>query len=222
VTALDPFAHYDGAYVLGALSDEEHAEFERHLATCAACTDRVHDMGPLPGLLAGLPASAYATDLDGPPATLLRDLLRHVNSERRRRHWLTAGLAGVAAACLVTLAAVLWPTDHAATPGSGAPPPQAMSAVTASPVHATAALTDVRWGTQIRLTCRYDAGQYAPNVSYQLVVIDKHKVAHSAGSWLLTPGRAIQFTGGTALSRDQISKIEITLPNNQPVLQLTL
>lgn len=222
MTTLDPFTHDDGAYVLGALSDEERGDFERHLATCPACAARVHDLAPLPALLAGLPASAYDEAPEGPPPNLLPDLLRHVDGQRRRRHWLTAGLAGLAAACLVALAVAVWPTAHRATPGSGAPRQQAMSAVTASAVHATAALADVAWGTEIRLTCHYDAGPYAPVGRYQLVVVDTHNVAHGAGSWTLSPGRVTHFTGGTALTRDQISKVEITLPNDQPILELAL
>ena len=32
-------AHLDGAYVLGALSPAERLAFERHLPSCAACSD---------------------------------------------------------------------------------------------------------------------------------------------------------------------------------------
>jgi len=220
VTTLDPFAHYDGAYVLGALSDDERADFAVHLVTCPSCTDRVRVLQPLPALLAGVPASAYGSAEHGPPETLLPDLLRRVRSERRRRQWLTTGLSGLAAACLIALAVVVWPGSHAPATGSGRSAPRAMSAVISSPVRATAALTDVAWGTRIRLTCHYDAG-YSSSTAYQLVVLDKQNVAHPAGSWTLSPGRVTTFTGGTALPRDQISKVEITLPNNQPILQLT-
>lgn len=221
MTSSDPFAHYDGVYVLGALSADERADFEEHLLTCAACRDRVRGLEPLPALLADLAASEYDSREDGPPATLFPNLVRQVRSERRRRQWLTTGLAGLAAACLVALAVVAWPTHHATAPGSDATAPQAMSAVIHSPVHATAALTDVSWGTEIRLVCRYDAG-YRSGMAYQLVVVDKHNVAHPAGSWLLTPGTLTKFTGGTALHPDEITRVEIALPNHTPILQLTI
>jgi hypothetical protein len=225
VTDLDPFAHDDGAYVLGALSDAERAEFEAHLDTCPACTARVAELAPFPTLLATVPASAYE-DIDdrpelGLPDTILPGLLARVRAEQRRRHWLAAGLSGLAAACLIALAVVAWPNAHQTTPGSGAPRPQAMSAVTESPVSATAALTSVKWGTRIQLACRYDT-TYEPGGVYQLVVLDKQNVAHTAGSWKVLPGRVTNFTGGTDLRRDQIAKVEITLPNSEPVLQLTL
>jgi hypothetical protein len=224
VTDLDPFAHDDGAYVLGALSDTERAEFEAHLETCPACTARVAELAPLPALLATVPASAYEDVDERPdmrlPDTLLPGLLARVRAEQRRRHRFVAGLSGLAAACLVALAVVAWPTTHQTTPGSGSPRPQAMSAVIESPVSATAALTSVKWGTRIRLACHYDTA-YEPGGVYQLVVLDKQNVAHTAGSWKVLPGRVTNFTGGTDLPRDQISKVEITLPNNEPVLQLT-
>lgn len=220
MNTLDPFAHDDGAYVLGALSPDERAAFEEHLATCPACTDRVRELASLPALLAGLPASAYTDIEDGPPATLLPALLRHVRSERRRRHWLTTGLAGLAAACLVALAVIAWPTNHSSAPGTGARP-QAMSPVSVSTsLHATAALTGVDWGTQIRLECRYTAAD-TPGVDYELVVFDKRNIPHPAGSWKLIPGKVTNFTGGTALPREQISKVQITV-GDRAILQLTL
>lgn len=216
----DPFAHDDAAFVLGALSADERAAFEQHLLTCQACASRVRELAPLPALLAGLPASAYTDEHDDLPASLLPDLLRHVGSERRRRRQFTAGLAGLAAACLVALAVGAWPNPAARKPASGGSTAQAMSAVITSPVHASAQLTAVKWGTKIELACSYDAG-YASNADYQLVVIDRQSVAHPAGSWKLTPGSLIHFTGGTSLPRDQISRVEIEV-GDQAILVLTV
>jgi hypothetical protein len=214
VTTVDPFAHDDAAYVLGALSSDERAAFERHLETCTECTKRVREVASIPALLASVPASAYGEVQEDPPATLLPHLLSRVRFEQRRRRWLTTGLA---AACLVALAVVLWPSSSTGPP---APPPQAMSALVSSPVHATAALSNVRWGTKIDLVCQYDTSGAQP-WDYQLVVVDKHNVPHPAGSWKLVPGKVIHFTGGTALARDQISKVEITF-GDRAILQLTL
>jgi Putative zinc-finger len=221
VTTLDPFAYDDGAYVLGALSDAERTAFEQHLADCPACSDRVNELMPLPALLAGVPASAYEDALEGPPDTLLPGLLRQLGAQRRRRHWLTTGLGGLAAACLVALAVLAWPTGHTiTTPGSGTPPAQAMSALVASPVHATAALSDVSWGTKIEVTCRYDLAPHV-DADYWLVVVDKQNHRHTAGSWRPAAGKVMQFIGGTALPRDQISSVLITY-GKTPILRLTL
>jgi len=216
VTPVDPFAQDDAVYVLGALSADERAAFEAHLVTCPDCAERVRELASMPALLAGLPASAYGDEPDDPPANLLPHLLDRVRFEQRRRRWLTSGLAGLAAACLVALVVVLWPSSAA----TSAPRPQAMSAVVDSPVHATAALSSVAWGTKIDLVCEYYTN-VAREWDYQLVVVDKHNVAHPAGSWKLVPGKVAHFTGGTALSRDQISKVQITLAD-RAILQLTL
>jgi Putative zinc-finger len=224
VTSLDSFAHDDGAYVLGALSSDERTAFERHLLTCTACTGRVRELAALPALLAGLPTGAYTDDAhDSPPASLLPSLLEHLRSQRRRRHWLTAGLAGLAAACVLALAVVAWPTRPAPAPRVQAASFQSMteaSGIVNSPLHATAAVVAVKWGTQIRLACRYDAAD-TPGVDYLLVVVDKDNVAHPAGSWKLSPGAVAHFTGGTALRSDQISKVEIAV-GNRPILELKI
>jgi anti-sigma-K factor RskA len=218
VTTTDPFAYDDAAYVLGALSSDERAAFERHLATCPECTARVRELASLPALLARVPASAYRDEQEGPPASLLPHLLNRVRFEQRRRRWVTSGLAALAAACLVALAVAVWPSSS--DPGRPAPKPQAMSALTSSPVHATAALSSVAWGTKIELVCEYYTNT-TRKWDYQLVVVDKHNVAHAVGSWTLVPGKVAHFTGGTALTRDQISKVEITV-GDRAILQLTL
>jgi anti-sigma-K factor RskA len=216
VTTVDPFAHDDAAYVLGALSSDERAAFEAHMATCPDCAKQVRDLASMPALLAGVPASAYSDEQEDPPANLLPHLLDRVRFEQRRRRWLTTGLAGLAAACLIALAVAVWPSSS----GTSAPRPQAMSAVVDSPVHATAALSSVAWGTKIDLVCEYYTS-VTRDWDYQLVVVDKHNVPHPAGSWKLVPGKVAHFTGGTALSRDQISKVQITL-GDRAILQLTL
>lgn len=45
-------AHWDGAYVLGALSPTERLEFEEHLTRCDDCSRSVRELAGVPGLLA--------------------------------------------------------------------------------------------------------------------------------------------------------------------------
>ncbi|WP_166680190.1 anti-sigma factor [Kribbella sp. VKM Ac-2566] len=40
-----------GAYLLGALDPQEHAEIERHLSTCEVCRQELIEMAHLPGLM---------------------------------------------------------------------------------------------------------------------------------------------------------------------------
>ena len=69
-------AHFDGAYVLGALAPDERLEFERHLAGCASCSAAVRDLAGLPGLLGQVSADVveHAPEPEPVPPTLLPTL----------------------------------------------------------------------------------------------------------------------------------------------------
>jgi anti-sigma factor RsiW len=220
VTTIDPFEHDDAAYVLHALSEPERTVFEAHLATCTACTERVNALSATSVLLADITAADLA-EPDPEPDTLLPGLLRRAAAARRRQRWLINGLGGLAAACLIALALAAWPTSHASQP-SHHPAPQALSALTASPLHATAVVTDRKWGTQINLDCRYTGyGDASTRLTYALQITDRAGATHDLGTWTLQPGTDTTFTSGTALRRVQIASIEITRPNGTPILQLT-
>jgi hypothetical protein len=217
----DPFEHDDAAYVLGALSTPERDAFEAHLATCADCTARVDRLAVAPKLLAGITAADLEGPMAGPePDTLLPGLLRRAASAKRRQHWLVGGLSGLAAASLIALAVAIWPSS----PASEGPQPVAMSAVTPGPVHATAALSARKWGTKIDLDCYYTdySGGSPGRLTYGLQVIDRTGATHNLGTWTLDPGTETEFTSGTALARDNISSVVITLPNGTPVLGLVI
>jgi anti-sigma factor RsiW len=216
----DPFEHDDAAYVLGLLSDDERSAFEAHLATCAACTDRVRQLTGLSAALAGL----TERDLEAPvvppvPDTLLSGLLRRATSAGRRRRWVVGTLAGVAAASLVALVLVV--SLLVRTPRAGAEP-VAMTAVMATPLTATAALEDVPWGTRIALDCRYAAsGSWSTDATYGLQAVDRNGVVHDLGTWTAHAGAEVTFTSGTALARSDVAAVQITLLDGTPVLRLT-
>jgi hypothetical protein len=150
-----------------------------------------------------------------PPDTLLPGLLRRAATERRRRRGLMAGLAALAAACLVALAILAWPT----TTSSGHPAPRALSPVIASPVRADATLVGKAWGTEIDLHCRYSAGVEA-GTPYLLVVRDRHGHPEKLGTWTLPPGKQISFSAGTALRPSQIGQVEVALTDGTAILRL--
>jgi predicted anti-sigma-YlaC factor YlaD len=208
----DPFRYDDAAYVMGALDDADRLAFEAHLETCPECQARVAEARATTGLLAGITAA----DLDEPapmPDTLLPGLLRSARRDRMRTRWLTSGLGSLAAASVAALVVVLWPGGSTTSPG------EAMNAVRPSPVAATAKLVAKGWGTEIDLECRYSDSvqRYAP---YSLTVIDDQGIEHPAGSWLLAPGNETEFTGGTSVRREDIAKVQITLQDGTPILEL--
>lgn len=226
MTITDPFAHFDAAYVLGALSDEDRDAFEAHLVGCDECRARVDEVADIPRLLSGVPMAAFdlpepLAEAGPPPDTLLPALLRQARAERRRSRGLAAFLGGLAAACLVALVVAVWPSGTSQSPA--APKPVALSPLVATPVQAGAIVSEKSWGTQIELICEYDNSTPVPNpYGYHLVVTDAAGKAHELGTWSLVPGRTIRYTSGTSLTRSEIASIEITSPTDKPILRLSL
>jgi anti-sigma factor RsiW len=228
MTNPDPFEHDDAAYVMGLLSEAERAAFESHLATCHACQERVAQLSPTAGALSAISADdlldALSSDVAGEvahpmPDTLLPGLLRRAGVRRRRERWIARGISGLAVASLVALVFALWPAGS--TNGGGTP--QALTALTDTPLHATAAVTGVSWGTRIRLDCEYGSGQGGkPGAMYALMVVAKDGSRHSLGTWTVEPGRHTKFTSGTALPHSSLKTIEITNRSGKAVLALNL
>jgi hypothetical protein len=214
MTSPDPFEHLDVAYVFGALDAAESAQFETHLATCAQCAARVAEARALTTLLADITPGEVAAPA-AVPDTLLPGLLRLASSARRRQHWLVGGLAAVVAACLITLTVLVWPSSPA-EPHSRT---IAMSAVVASPVHATIELTKTSGGTAIRLHCTYDGtGSSSDHAAeYGLLVVDQNHAGSTLSTWNLEPGQDQWFQASTALSESQISSLSVTY-QGQPIL----
>jgi hypothetical protein len=228
----DPFRMDDAAYVLGILDLPDRRAFEVHLQSCDQCVAAVASLRDVTARLAGYQPSEVelldpARSLDETaemPDTLLPALLRDVGRARRRRR------VGLAVAGATTLAACVAAIVILATGGRATAPrptvapvtPVAMSAVRVSPVHATATVRAVAWGTRIDLHCTYDNAHLPPGVSYDLVVIDRDNVAHQLGAWKLVPGQVTNYTAGTSLDRAQIAKLQVTTAHGLPVLQLAL
>ena len=171
----DVYADWDAAYVLGALTGAERAEYEDHLAGCGRCRDAVAELAGMPGLLGQLsPAEAMAVesgsrtpllgdvdDLDVPPPSSLMPVLPLPLTASRRRSWL-APVAAAAAALLIGGAGGYAVSE--ARGGSPADRPQATAAagsrlafapVQASPMTAVVDVVPTALGTELRVECQY-------------------------------------------------------------------
>lgn len=217
----DPFEDNDAAYVMGLLSESERDDFEVHLATCEVCAARVRQLSDTAGLLGVLTERDLLDPAEpGQPApeTLLPGLLRKAELTRRRQRLLAVGMSGLTAACLIALVVAIWPTS---SPGRSAP--QTMAAVTSTSLHATAAVSERAWGTEIVLDCDYPGSAYSQTkVAYSLTAIAQDGSRTPLGTWTVASGKHTTFTSGTALTKGELRAIEITRPNGKAVLSLNL
>ncbi len=117
-------------YLLGWLSPEEVAAFERHLAGCPACRGEQELQRSIDRALAG-----PAVSLDLIPVGLLERIRRHVRARDRRRAVRRTWLAAAAATLLLATAIGGWIVhqtgqnggEHAAAPGPTHEPPEAVA-----------------------------------------------------------------------------------------------
>jgi anti-sigma-K factor RskA len=214
MSSSDPFEMFDGAYVLGALSDDDRRAYEAHLLECDACAASVRELQDLPQALAL--ASPSALEDDPPPLSLLPGLQRRVRRDRYRRRWIVGGLAAAAAACIVSVAVV------ATRPDSPSSHPVAMQVVGPAHIHATADVRSVGWGTRIDLVCEY-YDSVSNGRAYALVVVPRNGAPQKLGSWNLIPGKKAQYESGTSLKRADIAAVQITSEDGKtPLLTLNL
>lgn len=224
-----PFAHDDGAYVLGALSPEERLAFERHLADCEACARSVRELAGLPGLLAHTPVETIeaARTAAGTPApeTLLPSLVRRTRRSRRR---------GRVAAVLVAAALVVGGGAVGAQVLGGDRAPEASPAgptrtvqlqpVGDEPLAASVALTEVGWGTRLDVTCRYEEEhgeepERRPH-SYAMFVTKADGSTEQVASWRGVPGRTMRLAAATAASEADIVQVVVREADGTEVLRL--
>jgi hypothetical protein len=220
----DPFEYDDAAYLLGALSDEETAAFEAHLATCPECTARVAELVDMPARLRGVTEAdlqehaAQESDAGPVPDTLLPALVREVRRARRRGGLLAAGGA-LAAACVAAVLAIVLTTSSTGSSTPPTPAGVAMHPLVATPVHARVALTAERWGTQITLHCRYaEAG--GVGLDYEMVVRARGGEEYRLGGWHISGGQAITYIAGAPLPPASIASVVVKTASGLPILRL--
>ncbi|MDF2992160.1 MAG: putative transrane transcriptional regulator [Microbacterium sp.] len=206
---------WDGAYVLGALSGADRAEYEDHLADCAACREAVAELAPTAGLLSRLSAErARAIDASsGPVPVALPDPSlrgRVVRTARRRRARRITVWTLAASLALVAVAVPTVITVTNATSSSGTV--YALDDVAGAPLEASVKLTPVAWGTRIDLVCQYTGEVLdAPpgGWPYALAVTDDSGATSVLSTWRAGPGSTTELSAGTDLAASRIGAVEI-------------
>lgn len=203
-----------GADALGALDEAESAAVRDHLATCAECRAVRKELADTAGLLALVSREEVEEAFSDAEPRLAR-LLERVRSERERR-WRTALVA--AALLVVTVGSGGWAVGRWLTPSvpSQAPVAGPYPTATAAPVTWTAVdpatsveaavtMNTVAWGTKIDVAL---TGVHRGDVC-SLVIYDKAGRRWGGGSWKVVYDRAVRWSGGVAVSADQVARIEI-------------
>ncbi|MEB0264558.1 zf-HC2 domain-containing protein [Cryobacterium sp. 10I5] len=237
----DRYAEWDAAYVLGALATEERHDYERHLRSCADCTQRVAEIAGIPGLLGLVPTAQVLESEDhafvapGRPGSTespesaaspsgddsLPRLLAAARRRRRRGQMLQAGLMVAVAAVAATVAIVL-PARLA--PAGVTEPAGALVTlhqVVPNPLSADVRLVAQPGGTRIDGSCSYGLPESGTGSStgtgtaaeraYAMFVTDRNGEATQVASWLAGPGMTVPLSGTTKLAADEISSVDIRL-----------
>ena len=210
----DPYADWDGAYVLGALSSAERREYEDHIDGCARCAAAVAELGMLPGLLRMLPDEDGVAYLaaDPPPAVLVRAEEGAPDRQRRQRRPARARRLLAAAAAVVVVGGVgtgvVLAHRDAAPPAHGDVQTVALASVVPNPLTASVQLTPTAWGTKVAMTCTYGGG-YGGRHRYDLYVVDAAGHRQLVSRWQAAPGDTARTSGATDLPRAAISRVEL-------------
>ncbi|BBX71881.1 zf-HC2 domain-containing protein [Mycolicibacterium psychrotolerans] len=225
----DRYLTWDGAYVLGALSNDERLEYERHLEGCTRCRTAVAELGGMPGLLGLLDLDdviALDDEQTDPPLRLeVRDaVLAKVRWRRRRSRWVNSAVIGLAAAVLAV--GVLLVARPQIMGLQNRPDTQntaqmiEMTKVAPTPINASIALTDFGWGTRVDMVCTY--GQWgnndAPPKDLGMVVLTRDGSRSQIATWLGVPGATALPSGTTPIQRDDITAVQMVSVSDGKVL----
>jgi Putative zinc-finger len=227
-------AHSDAAYVLGSLSPTDRLAFERHLSGCEPCRRSIAELAGLPGLLGRVSVDQVEVPIpvEPVPDTVLPALVTRVRREQRRRSLvMVLGAAAAVAAVAVGVNGLQSTGDDGAVPPPTTTTSVSPSTAVARPmqvvldygVTADVSLTEVKWGTKVGITCRYDLHQdYGSGHAYKynLVAVTRSGAEKVITSWRAKPGETYVDDPVTAVKLRQIQRLEVQSEHGQTILRL--
>jgi hypothetical protein len=228
----DPFHDWDAAYVLGMLGPDDRRDFERHLATCQACSAAVAELAGVPGILGtlsrdeavALSAEADTADAQIPPQDpeLVTRLAVAAGRRRHRVRIATAG-AGVAAAAALLVGG--FAVGNALDSSPGQPATVAMAEVQPGTMTADISVSKKAWGTRFDWSCHYlnTAAWNGSHPRYELVATSKDGTQTVVASWSASSSKATALAASSSLPTSSIRSVEIRiLGSAQPLTSLNL
>ncbi|WJK41999.1 zf-HC2 domain-containing protein [Solwaraspora sp. WMMA2056] len=220
------YAHDDGAYVLGALSPSERAAYEHHLSGCPSCRQAVAEIAVLPGLLGRLDPAGFEQISDPPSAgprlaTLVTAAGQARRKGRRMRRWQTAGATLAAAGLAIVVGFGVGWVGAGGTPETN-PGTQltAMQPVASQlPIHAEVGLQKVANGTEVTMRCWWEpTNPDGEPMNFELVAYDRDGAKQRVGSWAVSPGAEIVFTGATRFAQTDLERLELVRADGSAIL----
>jgi putative zinc finger protein len=191
-----------GAYVLGALDEQERDRVDVHLADCAECRAELESLMPLGSYLVRLSTDdvlALEPEPARPPAEDAWAARRAAAVATRRRERTRRGLAA-----LLTLAAVAAALTLAWPAGSESPA-RAAAADPNTGVRAAVAAAPRPWGTG--LTVRLSGA--APGERCRLVARARDGRTEIAATWQATYRGTAEVTGATAIPAAELVAVDV-------------
>ncbi|MFJ8111282.1 zf-HC2 domain-containing protein [Streptomyces sp. NPDC096132] len=211
-----------GAYVLGALDENEIRAVDEHVASCERCREELDGLREMEAALGEVPPEAF---LDGPPEggdLLLQRTLRRARSERdgveRRRRVVLAAVAAVAAAAVLG-GGVLIGRGTAGETVADPPPPSVSAAPTPPAGTKVGSGTSTTTGSQMTVRVTPASQWVRVNASVKgipagercrLIVVAKDGSREVAGSWLVADeASGANLDGSAAVPVDDVTKIVV-------------
>jgi hypothetical protein len=215
MTSDRDMAEWDAAYLLGALSADEAAEYERYLADAPQPTE-LQDWHDIPAILDVLSPEEALALIDERPefenqanvATEPTSLAAAAEKRRLRsgRTRLATAIASAAAFLLVGGIVGYTVTPRESSTGVAL---QAMAAGERAGVTASLAVTNEPWGTRLDWQCQYTK-DWATNVSsYDLVVTTTDGKESTVASWSPSGKEASNLAAATVIPTSDISSVTI-------------
>ena len=221
-----------GAYLLGALSPGERAEYSAHLQSCPYCLREVGQLAGLPGLLARghssemtqsggspveSPGGATMSGWSGGSGTApepsgalgaVDGALRELHRAERRRRVLVAAAFVLVAGLGVAASTVFGDLERPATGVvAAANLPVHMQPVGNSPVSAAVELTTQPWGTEVVMRCRYAGAAQSP--VYILVARSADGTTSELARWSAVTDQDMVLASATELAGPKLAELEV-------------
>ncbi|KQY05934.1 hypothetical protein ASD37_16320 [Mycobacterium sp. Root135] len=231
MTSERDMAEWDAAYLLGALSADEAADYERYLADSPESADP-WDPTDLPAILDVLsPEEALALLDDGPATEKLEDVGSApapasfaAAAERRRTRSrgarVATALASAAAFLLIGGLVGYAVIPHQSSTGVSL---QAMAPGERQGVTASLALSDEPWGTRLDWECQYTKDWAVKATGYDMVVTTKNGAETTVASWRPsgTEKQASNLAAATVIPKSDIRTVTIRESGSATPLAVT-